>query len=231
MADIYNGIPETTQNVYDSFNSLLFSKDTRVFNKMAMRIELYLKVKYLPGDILEFGVFKGAGMALFLKLKCMYEPHSLTRVIGFDFFNRNKLLNQLDGLNKESMTAVLNRADSNELSIHTVSNRLNGFDSSNYLLIEGDADITSKAYVLNNPGARIKLLYMDLDLGKPTYNILKTLWNRIVKGGIIVFDEYGYHNWDESDGVDKFLSETDTASYDFIDTKIGSPTAYLIKRV
>jgi hypothetical protein len=142
-----------------------------------------------------------------------------------------QLLNKLDGINKESMSVVLNRTDSNGLSIETISKRLSNFNSSNYILIEGDANITSKAYVLNNPGARIKLLYMDLDLGEPTYNILKTLWNRVVKGGIIVFDEYGYHNWDESDGVDNFLREIDSTSYDFIDTKIGSPTAYLIKLV
>jgi hypothetical protein len=34
---------------------------------------------------------------------------------------------------------------------------------------------------------------MDLDLGEPTYNILKTLWNKLVKNGIIVIDEYAYH--------------------------------------
>ena len=87
MSDIYNSVKETPQTVYDNYNNLIFSGDSRVFNKMIKKVELYLKVKELAGDILEFGVFKGAGMALFLNLKMMYEPNSLMKVIGFDFFN------------------------------------------------------------------------------------------------------------------------------------------------
>ena len=67
----HNSIKETHQCVYDNYNNLLFSADSRVFNKMMKKSELYLKVKDLAGDILEFGVFKGAGIALFLNLKML----------------------------------------------------------------------------------------------------------------------------------------------------------------
>jgi hypothetical protein len=230
MSDIYNGIKDTSQSVYDSYNTLIFSGDTRVFNKMMKKAELYLQVKDLPGDILEFGVFKGAGMGLFLNLKMMYEPNSLMRVIGFDFFNSEKLINSLDGLNKSAMTTILNRASSEELTLKSVKERLSMFNDNTYMLIEGDGVANSKHYALENPGARIKLLYMDIDLGEPTYNILKNLWNKVVRYGIIVFDEYAYNKWDESDGVDNFLKEID-GQYTFFDTKIGSPTAYIVKNV
>ena len=124
MTDIYNSIGETPQSVYDSYNNLMFSGDSRVFNKMIKKIELYMQVKDLAGDILEFGVFKGAGMAIFLKLKMMYEPNSIMKVIGFDFFDSDKLTNSLDGLNKTMMSTVLNRAQSNELSFEAVKARL-----------------------------------------------------------------------------------------------------------
>ena len=230
MSDIYNSVKETPQSVYDSYNSLMFSGDGRVFNKMMKKAELYLKVRDLAGDILEFGVFKGAGVALFLNLKVMYEPNSLMKVIGFDFFNSQKLTDSLDGLNKSMMSTVLSRAASDELSVDSVHSRLVNFNRDSYKLIEGEAVAKSKQYNLENPGARIKLLYMDLDLGEPTYEILKILWKKIVKNGIVVFDEYAYHKWDESDGVDKFLKEVD-GQYVFVDTKIGSPTAYIIKTV
>lgn len=68
MVDIYNNMPKTGQSVYDSYNNLIFSADSRVFNKMMKRIELYYKVKDLHGDIVEMGVFKGAGIGLFLNL-------------------------------------------------------------------------------------------------------------------------------------------------------------------
>ena len=228
MTDIYNSNKETSQDLYDAYNTLIFSSDRRVFNKMTKKIELYQTVKDLPGDILEFGVFKGAGVGIFLKLKALYEPNSLMKVIGFDFFNPPELTNNLNGLNKSMMTTVLNRVIKDDLSIDSVKSRLEHFNGDDYSLIQGDAVVNARDFNNNNPGARIKLLYMDLDLGEPTYNILKSLWNKVVKGGIVVFDEYGYHKWDESEGVDKFLKEI-PGEYEFVDTKIYSPSAYIRK--
>jgi hypothetical protein len=85
--DIYNKIKKTEQSVYDNYNNFIFSDDDRVFNKMSKRIELYLQIQNLVGDIFEFGVLKGAGISLWLKLLKMYEPNSITKVIGFDFFD------------------------------------------------------------------------------------------------------------------------------------------------
>jgi len=177
--DIYNGIKITPQSVYDSFNELVFSDDTRVFNKMTKKIELFLETKNLVGDILEFGVFKGASLALWLKLINMYEPNTLTKVIGFDYFDSEQLLNDLCGLNKNMMNSVINRVDKNELSIETIKKKLSGFDNSKYILVKGDAVTTSKTFVEKNPGLKIKILYMDLDVGEPTYEILIHLWNNV----------------------------------------------------
>ena len=228
MTDIYNSTSATQQGTYDAYNTLMFSADKRVFNKMAKKIELYETVKECSGDILEFGVFKGAGIAIFLNLKALHEPNSLMKVIGFDYFNPATLSGNLDGLNKSMMSTVLNRVDTNELSRESVEARLSNFSKDDYMLIEGDAVVNAQKYDVENPGARIKLMYMDLDLGDPTYAIMKVLWKKVVKGGVIVFDEYAYHKWDESEGVDRFLKEI-PGEYEFIDTKISSPTAYLRK--
>ena len=230
MADIYNKTSVTSQGVYDSYNSLMFSPDKRVFNKMVKKIELYMSVKDLPGDIVEFGVFKGAGMALFLKLKNMYEPNSLMKVIGFDYFQKDVLLDSLDGINKKSMASVLTRVDSSDLSIDSVNGRLSVYDKDNYMLVQGDAVVECRKFCTDNPGAKIKVLYMDLDTGEPTYQILRELWNRVVKGGVIVFDEYAYHIWDESVGVDTFLKEIE-GQYESVNTFINAPSLYIRKLV
>ena len=230
MGDVYNSTKVTGQAIYDAYNTLIFSGDKRVFSKMAKKIELYHEVKDLAGDIVEFGVFKGAGVGIFLNLKGIYEPNSLMKVIGFDYFNPTVLSESLDGMNKKGMDTILNRVDVNELSRESVESRLCNFNRDDYILIEGDAVVNSKKYSIEHPGARIKMMYMDLDMGDPTYAILKNLWRRVVKGGIVVFDEYGYHVWDESDGVDKFLNDI-TGEYEFIDTKVSSPTAYIRKIV
>jgi hypothetical protein len=228
ISEFYNNVRASPQSVYDSYNNLMFSADHRVFNKMAKKIELYLQVKDLPGDIVEVGVFKGAGLGLFLNLKAMYEPNSLMKVIGFDFFNPGTLLESLDGLNKTMMETVVSRVSEKDISLESVTQSLSKFNEESYLLVQGDAVTKCREFNASNPGARIKLLYMDIDVGEPTYEILSTLWKKVVKNGIIVFDEYAYHKWDESDGVDKFLKDI-KGEYEFVDTKIYSPTAYIRK--
>jgi len=99
----------------------------------------------------------------------------------------------------------------------------NDFD---FELIKGDVSETTKTYSDDRIGAKISLLYMDLDLGEPTYNVLKNLWNKVSRGGMVVFDEYGYHQWSETIGVDKFVEEygltINTLDYQ-------APTAYIVK--
>lgn len=60
---------------------------------MIKRTELYLNTKDVICDILEFGVFKGASVALWIKLLKMYEQNSITKVIGFDYFDSTELIN------------------------------------------------------------------------------------------------------------------------------------------
>lgn len=230
MGDIYNKTSVTSQEVYDSYNSLMFSPDKRVFNKMVKKIELYMSVKDLAGDIVEFGVFKGSGMALFLKLKNMYEPNSLMKVIGFDYFQKDSLIDSLDGINKDCMTSVLDRVDSSDLTLESVNERLSAYDADNYMLVQGDAVVECKKFCSSNPGAKIKLLYMDLDMAEPTYQILRELWSRVVRGGVVVFDEYAYHSWDESVGVDAFLKEIE-GKYEVVNTFVHAPTLYIRKLV
>ena len=182
------------------------------------------------GDILEFGVFKGASIALWSKLINMYEPNNITKVIGFDFFNPEQVVGELDGINKAMMADVVNRVENSDLSLKSVQEKLSVFDSSRYKLIQGNAVSTSSTFVNNNPGLKIKLLYMDLDVGEPTYEILLKLWNNVSINGIIVFDEYAYHQWDESVGVDKFL-RTIHGKYEQFPTGIYSPTFYIKKIV
>ena len=71
------------------------------------------------------------------------------------------------------------------------------------------------------------MLYLDLDLAEPTYDVLCAMWDRVSKGGIVVFDEYAFHEWSESKGVDKFFldKEVEIRSLNYI-----CPSAYIIKK-
>lgn len=231
--NIYNNMPETKQSIYDAYNNIIFSDDKRVFQKMTKKIELYLHVNNedIFGDIVEFGVFKGGGMALWLKLREIYEPHSLTKVIGFDFFNPEKTINTISDESKKLMENVLMRVNSDELSLESVTSKLACFNSENYILVKGNAVNESNEYYTKNIGAKIKILYMDLDVGEPTFQILMQLWDKVSVGGIIICDEYGFHAWDETLGVDKFLKTLDKATFELKNTKIVSPSLIIQKKV
>ena len=97
-----------------------------------------------------------------------------------------------------------------------------------FMLVEGDVEDTLPKFLLENSGFRISLLYMDVDIERPTYIALKYLWDRILPGGVIVFDEYEYHKFSESCGVEKFLKERNI-KYNIQMTNFMAPTAFIIK--
>jgi hypothetical protein len=224
-------LTQTPQSLFDSFNSFILSDDKRVFNKLISRTLLYNEVKNIPGDIVECGVFKGTGLYTFLKLKNIFNPNSSKKVIGFDFFDTDGLISSINNQDdKDAMDVLFKERHFS----HTQSFKENfklqlinhGFSESEFDLIEGDVSDTTKQFSQDNPGFKISLLYMDLDLEIPTYNALVNLWDNITKGGIIVFDEYGYHKWSESKGVDRFIQEKnlEIQSLNFM-----CPTAYIKK--
>lgn len=224
-------LTQTPQSLFDNFNSFILSDDRRVFNKLISRALLYNEVKNTPGDIVECGVFKGTGMYTFLKLKNILNPNSSKKVIGFDFFNTDELILSIDNKDdKEAMDVLFKERhfSHNQSFKDSFKSQLirNGFSESEFDLIEGDVSETTRIFSQSNPGFKISLLYMDLDLEIPTYDTLVNLWDNVTRGGLIVFDEYGYHKWSESKGVDRFIKERnlEIKSLDY-----ACPTAYIKK--
>lgn len=219
-------------DIYMNFNNFMFSNDIKLIGKLLHRYEYFNRIKHLPGDIVEIGVFKGSGIATFSKFLELYCPNSNKKVIGFDIFNPseyNKSVND-SNLDKERMNTVYSRVKDNELSLKGVENNLSKmYIHKKYLLVEGDVEVSIPSFLEKNPGLRVSMLYIDCDLERPTYYSLKYLWDRILPGGIILFDEYEYHGFSESNGVDKFLKENNI-EYNLISTNFMCPTAYIVKK-
>jgi hypothetical protein len=218
------------QNFYDSFNTFMLSSDLKVFGKLLARIQLFDRVKDIPGDIVECGVFKGTGIFTFLKLKRYFCPNTYKKVIGFDFFNSEDLTSNLTSQDKDAMTTLFEgrnfKHDNTFKDELDLLIRKSGFMDHEYELVSGDISKTVVEYADTRPGAKISLLYLDLDLEVPTYDALMSLWDRVSSGGIVVFDEYAYHNWSESIGVDKFFENKNIKiqSLNFF-----APSAYVVK--
>jgi hypothetical protein len=233
MTNLYNDNSDIQKNqdMYDNYNGFIFSEDRLVFNKLYMKMKFYEMTKELNGDIVECGVFKASGLLAWLKILAMNEPNSIKKVIGMDFFDPTFVGGLDNDVDKETMQQVFDRVkglDLNDVSYEGIYNKITaaGFDDSKFELIKGDVIETSLKSVQEKPGLRISILYLDMDIEKPTYAALKNLWNNIVPGGVIVFDEYAYHSWSESNAVDKFVGEMGLYLQS---TGVKAPTAYIVK--
>ena len=229
---VNNNNISTSQNIYNSYNDFIFSNDIKIFGKLMLRYSFFEKIKSIPGDIVELGVFKGSGVTSWLKMIKLHCGQSNKKVIGFDFFNSIDTLEycktQPSG---KYLDAVINRTSTSTLELDTVKNTIlnSDIDDRKLILVKGDITMSTLLFCKENPGFRISLLYIDVDLGEATYYSLLNLWDRILPGGIIVFDEYEFHKFTESCGVEKFLREKNI-SFTLESTNFISPSAFMIKK-
>lgn len=224
-------VVKTDQRIYDAFNNLIFSPDIKIIAKLLARADIIQRVKDIPGDIVELGVFKGSGMASFMKLKDIYYPAiSPMKVIGFDFFDTFNLINSLNGDDKEKMNSLFVSRD----YVHTDNAITNlretfakmGYSDADYELVPGDINTTVGEFIKQRPGFRARAVYVDVDLDEPTFNALEALWPVIPKGGIVVLDEYGIHQWSEANGADRFFKDK---SIRYQASNLPCPTVYVEK--
>ena len=154
-------------------------------------------------------------------------------MVGFDIFDvaaAQALLASDPANDKEEMNKIFVRVPQDDLTLRSVHERLKEMKlTTSFLLVDGDVEYSLPNFLKENPGFMISLLYIDVDIERPTYFALKYLWDRIVPGGVIVFDEYEYHKFSESRGVTKFLKELDLP-FDVKTTHFVSPTAFMFKK-
>src|SRR4029450_6236955 len=94
-------------------------------------------------------------------------------------------------------------------------------------LVVGDVTRTASAYVSAHPGFRISLLHLDLDTYHATRAALESLFPMVVKGGVVVFDNYADGAWGDSRAVDEYLQNS-TAQLRTLDFA-RRPAAFVIK--
>lgn len=164
------------------------------------KYEVFKLAKDVPGCIVECGVAGGLGLMTFAHLCSIFEPYHYTRrVIGFDTFEGFAGISDKDMTSRsEHMAPGGLRFDSfDELTraveIHDMNRALGHLPKVE--LVKGDLSQTLPRYIEDNPSLVVAMLYMDVDLYRPTLDALTLLRPRIPKGGIIVFDEINHSDY------------------------------------
>lgn len=176
--------------------------------------ELFKMTLDLPGSIVELGVSRGVSFFTFHKLLEIFCPTDTTKkVYGFDSFEGLQDFHEKDGASEKSHDKDIGGWSAHEVE-EEIFELCKLFNTDNILarersrLIKGRIQETLEPFLADTPGMRINLLHLDVDLYEPTLYTLRQLWDIVVPGGIIVFDEYGIPPWGgETTAFDQFRAE------------------------
>lgn len=157
--------------------------------KTIAEYELFKRTLDIPGAIIECGVFRGASLIRFATLRDLFSDASLKKVIGFDMFNgwpEAKLATDKrareDFIKSESASAI------------SKGQLLEVFERKgiiNVELVEGDIVTTVPKYVEQYPELKISFLHIDIAIFETMFTVLKSFYEKIVSGGILLFSDYG----------------------------------------
>lgn len=153
---------------------------------------LYRKIIEVPGVICEFGVQWGATLAQLVNLRGIYEPYNHSRKIyGFDTFEGFPSLDEKDGGFSE--VGDYSTSDGYKDTLEEILSIHESFSPVPHIkkfeLIKGDASATIDLWLEANPHAIISMALFDMDIYKPTRDVLERIIPRLTKGSVLAFDE------------------------------------------
>lgn len=169
----------------------------QVISDFLARYELFKQVRDVQGSILEFGVFAGQGLMSFAHFSAILEPNNLNReIIGFDTFSGFPGIGEQD---KAGDPDILREGGLRAESFERLLQAISLFDDNRFLghvpkvrLVKGDVLESLDGFIAENRHLLVALLYMDLDIYKPTKFVLERLLERVPKGGVVAFDELNH---------------------------------------
>nr|WP_092074321.1 TylF/MycF/NovP-related O-methyltransferase [Dendrosporobacter quercicolus]NSL49225.1 class I SAM-dependent methyltransferase [Dendrosporobacter quercicolus DSM 1736]SDM88442.1 Macrocin-O-methyltransferase (TylF) [Dendrosporobacter quercicolus] len=212
-------------NPYEYENNFYFTCDSSRLGKIFAHYELFKKVLDVPGEIVEFGVFKGASFLRLAMIRELLGAKFSKKIIGFDTFGEFPETNyQEDVLFRKKF---LENAGTQSISKEQLEEILQKKEILRSIeLIQGNILHTLPNYIMNNPHFKISFLNLDTDIYEPAICVLENCWNRIVRGGVLVLDDYCFFAG-ENKAVDDFFEDKDVQIKCFAFAK--SPS-YIIKK-
>jgi hypothetical protein len=178
---------------------------------------------------------KGETLLFFAKLMEMINFGDRScQVIGFDNFAGFTKLHAEDRVEdgrvdkKPGRWSPANHYEELKLLINLFDHDRMAGQKPRIELVEGDVVETVPRFVKENPGVRIRLLHLDVDLYEPTLVALQHLCDKVVKGGIVILDEYAFREFPgEPKAVEEFFGDRQPVIRKF--PFYSNPGGYFIK--
>lgn len=176
------------------------------YAKFIAHYELYKKIIDLPGAIIECGLFQGSSFFRFAHFRDILESKTSRKLIGFDIFGSFPKTGFEE--DKQYLDKFISDAGENSISLENIQKVMEYKNIENYEFIKGDINTTVPKYCNDNLHLKIALLHIDTDVYEPAVTILENMYDKVVRGGIIMFDDYGTFPG-ETKAVDEFFSNKD----------------------
>jgi hypothetical protein len=210
----------------------------QILSRFLAYYELFRLVKDMPGWIAECGVYRGFSLfalAKFMEIFCMGDK--TRKVIGFDNFKGFTELNDKDGGADLKCTRHEGGTNPSEFreeffKLMELSNNDCFAPWANRMkVIEGDIRVTLPKFCKENPGLRLSMLNIDVDIYEPVVTSLENLYPRLLPGGIVVLDEFAHIDWPgESEAfLDVFKKNSWPVPKLQTFSWVSTPTTYFIK--
>lgn len=183
--------------------------------RFLVHYELFKKIYNLPGIIIDLGVFRGASTFTWAKLCEIFCPTDVRKMVyGFDSFEGFPALTEEDGkedLQCDRKTGGFSPGSSIENDLSLAQKAMNQDKHIKHInrieFIKGDVIKTIPDFVkAKGNGLKIALLNIDLDLYEPTRVALEHFVPHMVRGGIIIADEYALESFGgETKAIDEYF--------------------------
>jgi O-methyltransferase len=145
----------------------------------------------LDGDILEVGVWRGGSGCLMA---------SRARLEGIDA--TVYLCDTFEGVVKAGTEDNEYRGGEHaDTSARIVSELAGRLDLSNVKILQGIFPDDTAGQVASNT---FRLCHIDVDVYQSARDVFDWVWDRLVPGGVVVFDDYGFYS---CEGVARFVNE------------------------
>lgn len=191
-----------TDKMFEYENGFYATSTESRFGKLLAHYELYKRIINLPGDVVECGLFKGNSFFRFAHFRDLLESKNSRKLVGFDIFGifpKTEYEND-----KKYLDNFISGAGESSISIEEIEKIMKYKNIENYEFVKGDINITIPKYCKENTHQKISLLHIDTDVYEPAVTILENMYERVVSGGIIIFDDYGTFPG-ETKAVDDFF--------------------------
>jgi hypothetical protein len=165
--------------------------------------EIVKKILHVPGDIAEFGSWRGSNLMWIAKIIKIMDPHGSKQIHCFESFEGLKTFSdedqydsdKPDGIYKGNYEMLVDLIDLYEMN-------------DDIRIHKGNIQKTLPDLLNIEPEITFSMLYCDTDLYEPTKLILKKMHSHIMIGGVIVFDEWNDPLWPgETKAANEFIKK------------------------